>query len=97
MLGEYSEVRAEIEAKETPWKSKLSKVVWRGAAGTNVLRKDMLKAVKGKDWADVEEIFWKSATVMKKESEKAALTMPQHCNYQFVLQTEGTPSRLIFH
>ncbi|KAF2433760.1 hypothetical protein EJ08DRAFT_583334 [Tothia fuscella] len=89
MLGEYSQVRSNIREKEPGWESKIPKLVWRGAAGTNKLRKTMLKVVKGKAWADVREVLWKSATVLKKESEGAALSMAQHCGYQFVLQTEG--------
>jgi hypothetical protein len=91
MIGEYSYVRDQIKQTEKSWDSKIPKLVWRGAASTNNLRNDLLKVTQGKTWADVKGIFWKSATNLKAGSLGAALSMPQHCDYQFVMQTEGKP------
>ncbi|KAF2404680.1 hypothetical protein EJ06DRAFT_541149 [Trichodelitschia bisporula] len=90
-VGEYSQIRAEIVDAErgVEFKDKIPQAVWRGAAGTNALRKDLLRVTKGKNWADVRELFWASATELRPESASLALSIPAHCRYQFVVQTEG--------
>jgi hypothetical protein len=97
MIGEYTQFLSQVKETEKGWETKIPKIVWRGAAGTNSIRKDLLAVTKGQEWADVEEVFWKSATELKAGSVETALTMPQHCNYQFVMQTEGTAVRVIHH
>ena len=89
VVGEYRELRSQIREHEVEWAKKLPKAVWRGAAGTNALRKSLIGITKDKGWADIKEVFWKSATELKDGSVGVALSIPEHCNYQYLLQTEG--------
>jgi hypothetical protein len=90
VVGEYGELRSQIQDQEVGWTNKVPKALWRGAAGTNALRKALLKITRNQQWADVKEVFWKSATELKDSSVGVALTMPQHCGYQYLLHTEGS-------
>jgi hypothetical protein len=89
LLGSYDQIREEICLKEPAWKDKIDKAVWRGAAKTNVLRKSLLAVTKGKPWSDVKEIFWKNSEALVSGSKSLALSMPEHCKYRYLVQTEG--------
>ncbi|KAF2674938.1 DUF821 domain-containing protein [Microthyrium microscopicum] len=84
-MGEYSELRHEIRENEPSWQHKFPKAVWRGAIATNELREELLKKSKNKPWADIKSITWDDKANLK----KIGLTIPQHCNYKFVVHTEG--------
>ncbi len=84
-MGEYSKLRAEIAVNEGAWAGKKPKAVWRGATTTNALRSHLVNATRGKAWSDVQAIVWdKKATL-----DEFGLTVPEHCDYQYVLHTEG--------
>jgi Glycosyl transferase family 90 len=85
-MGEYSKLRSEIAENEPDsWEQKKPQAVWRGATTTNDLRNKLVEVTKGKKWADVKAIFWDN----KDNLEKDGITVPEHCNYQYVLHTEG--------
>jgi len=89
VVGEYSQVRRDIQENEPSWDSKYGKAVWRGAIATNQLREDLVKAANGKHWSDVHDIVWQNMTTLAPGMEKLSITMPEHCNYQYVIHTEG--------
>ncbi|KAF2826451.1 hypothetical protein CC86DRAFT_417592 [Ophiobolus disseminans] len=84
-----------IDALEnsTTWDSKTDKAIWRGTPWFNPighphLRKDLLKAAKGKDWADVAPL-----------NASNVLPLEHFCRYKYVVYTEGVTysGRLPFH
>jgi Glycosyl transferase family 90 len=81
-MGEYNEIRREIEDSEPAWDDKKPLAVWRGAPQTNPLREALIKVTEGKSWSDVRAIEWGNST-------SGFLTMPEHCQYQYVMHTEG--------
>jgi hypothetical protein len=89
-MGEYTKLRREITENEPVWEKKIPKAVWRGATTTNKLREALVAKSKNKSWADVQVIDWSN----NKTLEEFGLTIPQHCNYQFVLHSEGKHFRV---
>lgn len=89
LVGEYNQIRQEIFYTENDFFNKSRKVVWRGAVKTNKHRQNLLRVTAGKEWADVQAIRWASASKLKTQDLGNALSMADHCQYQFVLQTEG--------
>lgn len=89
VVGDYTQFRKDVEENEPTWDDKLKKAVWRGAIGTNRLRADLVRVADSHQWSDVHAIKWTSITTMDEESQKRSLTMSDHCNYQFLLHTEG--------
>lgn len=89
LIGSYEQVRVEMVQNEVPWAKKVQKLVWRGALKTNKVRYSMYRATRGKEWADVEEIKWKNRTEVSDGSAASALSMADHCKYQYLLHTEG--------
>lgn len=87
LIGGYEQIRREIADTELDFAFKKRKIVWRGAVKTNALRKDLLKATANVEWADVQAIKWDNSTSAGATSN--TISTPQHCQYQFVLQTEG--------
>ncbi|KAH7114504.1 DUF821 domain-containing protein [Dendryphion nanum] len=87
LVGGYEEIRAEISENEPPWGNKVAKLLWRGSAKTNSVRADLLRVSKGKIWADVHDVQWKNRTDVGEEESPVAI--PEHCDYQFLIQTEG--------
>ena len=70
------------------WEKKVPKALWRGAVKTNKeLRGVLMEATKGKPWADVDQVTWKSSADVTEDS--AALPIVDHCSYQFLIHTEG--------
>ena len=76
------------EISEIDFVSKKKQVVWRGATKTNSLRKTLLKVTEKKEWSDVQAMEWTTFTAL--EDTSAAIPISEHCQYQFVIQTEGT-------
>jgi Glycosyl transferase family 90 len=85
LIGEYSDIRREVRETESFWAEKVDKAVWRGAITTNDLRKQLIQATKGQEWADVEAINWDNL----KSMQTVALTIPEHCDYKYLIHTEG--------
>jgi len=88
-MGEYSKLRSEIfENEPTTWEQKKPMAIWRGATTTNDLRKKLVEVSQGKKWADIKAIDW----AQKETLDKDGVSIPEHCNYQYVIHTEGTPN-----
>lgn len=90
LVGAYDEVRREIAEAEMDFDKKKKQAVWRGAVATNGHRAELIKVTEGKDWADVRAIVWAGVSDIASEDQAKALSMPQHCQYQYVIHTEGT-------
>lgn len=86
LIGGYEDIRKQISALETDYNLKKKEVVWRGARKTNPMRENLIRGTEGKTWADVESVDWRDASHVKSVE---AISIPEHCGYQFVLQTEG--------
>lgn len=87
-VGTYAEVRRKILAAEhtSPWSSKKSKLIWRGAPMTaHNIRQHLIDATAGKSWADVKYLDWADKAALQHD----LLAMPDHCKYKFVAHTEG--------
>jgi hypothetical protein len=89
VVGDYTQVRNDIRENEVPWEEKAKKAVWRGATNTNKLREDLVRVSEDRIWSDVHAVRWVSMTAMDEESRRRSLTMTDHCNYQFLIHTEG--------
>jgi hypothetical protein len=89
VIGSYEQIRNEIKEVEIPFAEKKQQLVWRGTIKNNAHRKQLMKATKGKYWADVKEVKWKNAAELKSGEEEKAISLPNHCLYQFVIYTEG--------
>jgi len=81
---------ADLEA-ELPFAHKIAKAVWRGTSWFNSvqsprLRQNLLRAAKGKPWADVEALRWTGSNSREAEN---ALAIEDFCRYKYVLHTEG--------
>jgi hypothetical protein len=88
LVGEYEQVRTEMQDSEVEWEKKIPKVLWRGAVKTNKeVRGALMKVTRGKPWADVDEVTWKSMTQVNDKSK--VLPIAEHCKYQFLIHTEG--------
>jgi hypothetical protein len=90
LVGEYDEVRREIAEAEIDFADKKKQAVWRGAVATNSHREELIKVTENKKWADVRPIVWAGISDLISEDQGKALSMPQHCTYQFAIHTEGT-------
>ena len=88
LVGEYQQIRSDMQSSEVEWEKKVPKVLWRGAVKTNKeVRGALMRVTRGKSWADVDQVIWKSRTDVTAGS--AALPIVDHCNYQFLVHTEG--------
>lgn len=95
VVGEYGQIRAEMRAREVEWDTKIPKVFWRGALASNKeIRGELIKATREKEWADVEEINWKSR--IRASDKSPAVPIKEHCKYQFLMHTEGKNAFGIF-
>jgi hypothetical protein len=88
MIGTYAEVQQKAVArdKKVSWGFKTPKLVWRGAIPNLPVRQRLLNITKGKDWADVKTINWGN----KESFRHDRLTMDAHCEYKYLMHTEGT-------
>lgn len=89
LVGEYNEVRKKMNQAEMRFEDKTKKAVWRGAVATNGHREELIKVTQDKEWADVRPVVWAGASDLVSEDQAKALSMPDHCKYQFVIHTEG--------
>ncbi|KAH7319226.1 glycosyl transferase family 90-domain-containing protein [Rhexocercosporidium sp. MPI-PUGE-AT-0058] len=89
LVGGYDQIRLEIADIEIDISEKKPQVVWRGAVKTNKFRRDLIKVTNGKTWADVKGIAWQDATELKAQDHGKAISIPEHCLYQFLIQTKG--------
>jgi hypothetical protein len=92
LVGGYEQIRRQISEVEhsLDFGSKIKLAVWRGAVRTNKYRKELMNAVKGGEhWADVKEVRWANASKVTGKDEGIAISIPNHCQYQFVIHTEG--------
>lgn len=89
LVGGYDEIRREISDAEIDFAAKKKQAVWRGALATNEHRPELIRATEGKEWADVKAISWAGVSELTPEDQGKAISMPQHCQYQFVIHTEG--------
>jgi hypothetical protein len=105
LIGGYEQVRQEITHTEPEFHMKKKQAIWRGALKTNKHREDLLRVTEKKEWADVKSIEWSSAPDPRVSDGSKPISMPEHCQYQFLIHTEGTSSLakrirtafLIFH
>ncbi|KAL2061281.1 hypothetical protein VTL71DRAFT_7554 [Oculimacula yallundae] len=101
-IGTLDEALTKISKVErnTTWEKKIDKVVWRGTAWFNsiantALRPHLLKATKGKEWADVQNLQWISDT----KGANNSILIEDFCRYKYIIYTEGITysGRLPFH
>jgi hypothetical protein len=90
LLGGYEEIRLQISELEKPFEDKIKKVVWRGDRKTNSNRMKLITETEGKVWADVRDVQWRDASHIAGYNFDKTITVPEHCLYQFVIQSEGT-------
>ncbi|GAA94186.1 uncharacterized protein L969DRAFT_72770 [Mixia osmundae IAM 14324] len=64
------------------WRAKIPKLFWRGDDFTPA-RKQLVEQARGREWSDVESLLW------AEPSRNKAISMPDHCRYAFLAQTEG--------
>lgn len=80
----YAELRGRTAQRESFLVDKIPKAVWRGVVWTNEwVRKPLVEATKGKEWADVEEVSW------EKNAKDNMIPIEDYCRYAFILHTEG--------
>ena len=77
------------EVEKMRWEDKVDKAVWRGTAwfnnaGNTDLRPKLLKAARGREWADVETLNW----VESGNKANNSLGIEEFCRYKYVLYTE---------
>ncbi|KAF2450536.1 hypothetical protein P171DRAFT_348654 [Karstenula rhodostoma CBS 690.94] len=89
LVGSYEQIRVEMAKNQLSWKERVPRLLWRGALKTNKVRQTMYQTTRGKSWADIEEVKWKSRTKVSASSAASAISMADHCNYQYLLHTEG--------
>ncbi|KAJ5384299.1 CAZyme family GT90 [Penicillium concentricum] len=87
--GSTREVQAKAEWAEEEglaWSNKTAKLLWRGVPNMGpTIRNKLIQVTKDKSWADVKALVWNDKDSLKNDYK----TMPQHCEYQYVAQTEG--------
>lgn len=89
LVGEYEQIRREISVAEIDFDTKKKQAVWRGAVATNEHRTELVQVTANKEWADVKPISWAGVSELSPGEEVKAISMPEHCTYQFVIHTEG--------
>jgi spore maturation protein CgeB len=89
LVGSYEQIRVEIIQNQKPWEERVPKILWRGALKTNKVREAMYRITRGKKWADIEEIKWENRTEVSPASAASAISMVDHCDYQYLMHTEG--------
>lgn len=90
-IGTIDQALSKINDVENsiPWAQKTDKAVWRGTAwfnsvGNTNLRPLLLQVSKGKEWADVENMKWKTNGVMAENS----IGIEDFCRYKYIIYTE---------
>ena len=92
LVGGYEQIRQEIADTELQFHAKKKQALWRGAVKTNEYREDLLRVTKDKEWADIKAIEWSGAADPTVSDGTKPLSMPEHCQYQFLVHTEGMNS-----
>lgn len=88
LVGQYEQICSEMRENEVKWEKEVPKALWRGAVKTNKeVRGALMEVTRGKPWADVNQVTWKSRLEVTEGS--AALPIVDHCNYQFLIHTQG--------
>ncbi|KAK7523441.1 DUF821 domain-containing protein [Phyllosticta citriasiana] len=84
-IGEYSDVRFQMGLRErgVPFPEKKEKVLWRGAPMTEQ-REKLVAQWEHKPWSDIVPFDWSDP-----DREKKFVDMPDHCQWKYVLHTEG--------
>lgn len=91
LLGEYSAIRKQIAKQEPSWEDKKPLAAWRGVENLAPIREDLVKAAKDKEWSDIRSMTWAgNGGSGGAENKDDALTALDHCNYKFLVYTEGT-------
>jgi hypothetical protein len=90
LVGGYEQIQQEIADTELEFHMKKKQAVWRGVLKTNEHRKDLLRVTREKEWADVKAIEWSSAADPTVSDGSQPISMAEHCQYQFMIHTEGT-------
>ncbi|KAJ9106362.1 hypothetical protein QFC21_001508 [Naganishia friedmannii] len=71
------------------WSGKIPKLIWRGVPQVEV-RHELLRAAEGQPWSDVQSLDWGRVNDEDKKTNGGDLkTMPEHCDYRYLMQTEG--------
>ncbi|KAJ5332256.1 CAZyme family GT90 [Penicillium brevicompactum] len=87
--GSTREVQAKAEWAEEEgltWENKTAKLLWRGVPKMGPkIRDKLMQVTQDKPWADVKALVWDDKNSLSNDYK----TMPQHCEYQYVAQTEG--------
>ncbi|KAJ3020645.1 UNVERIFIED_CONTAM: hypothetical protein HDU68_010076 [Siphonaria sp. JEL0065] len=89
-LLSYTDMRSDSLMYETNGPKKVEKLLWRGAPMTDS-RKELLELAK-EPWADVQELKWSCLKTPDEEGCRDFVdykTIPQHCGYKYLMQTEG--------
>lgn len=87
-LRSYVELQQNLAAEEEDFLDKIPQIVWRGAVaglGSHDVRSGLVAASANQPWADVQTLDWSNKTNIATR----LLGMEDHCNYQFLAQTEG--------
>jgi hypothetical protein len=94
-IGSMGRAAAAITDLErgVPWNKKIPKAVWRGTTWFNSvqsprLRQNLVKAARGKPWADVEPLEWTGGNGNNHNASNA-LPIEEFCRYKYVVHTEG--------
>lgn len=87
--GSVSEVQMQaVEREDTDhffWRSKVDKLLWRGATMGLAVRDRLLDLTQGKEWADVIALDWHNTESMSHDLK----SMIQHCDYRYLAHVEG--------
>ena len=96
LVGSYEQVRLGIAQQEPAMLEKRPQAVWRGATLSqyNSIRGDLLEVTRDKEWADVREVNWYEEP---NEESNHFIKIVDHCNYLFLIQTEGMRWRYAFN
>ncbi|KAK4623815.1 hypothetical protein CLAFUW4_05386 [Fulvia fulva] len=81
--GSWKDARRRAIQRDSPFASKIPKIVWRGNTGFNSIRPALLEATAGKDWADMKNVDWSA------ESQVNRIHQDTYCNYAMTINTEG--------
>lgn len=88
-VGTMGEVRMKAEIEEQSgswsWNKKHPQLFWRGATMGLSLRERLIDTTRDKPWADIRALDWHNKESMTKDLK----SMPEHCQYKYLMQTEG--------
>lgn len=88
-IGPLDEALVKIEQleRDTSWREKINKAVWRGTAWFDpdwdmALRSKLVTATEGKQWADVQ--FWGQG----QEEKNNTIAIEEFCRYKYIIYAE---------